>query len=82
MEKINIEVFIPGINKSYDIVISGNALTADAAVYINKVITEYQEVSLKGENLVLCSFDTKTVLDLEATLFDNGVKNGSRLLLV
>ena len=82
MDSICIEVFIPGTNKNYDIKLVPKMYIKDAADYIFKTISEYEMLSLVGESLILCSRNSKKILNGNMTLAQCGIKDGSRLILV
>lgn len=82
MKKINVEVFMPGTNKYYDICVSPELTIKIAAEYIHKTICEYEE--LEGDNIstLLCSVNQKRILAGELTLKEAEIKDGSRLILI
>ncbi len=82
MDKICIDVFIPGINKSYDIMIAPEMNIKTAADYIFKTISEYEMLSIKDGSCVLCSRSNKKILDGSLTLAQCEIKDGAKLILV
>ncbi len=82
MDKIFLNVYGSGINKSYDIEISADVDVKTAADYIFKTIGEYEELTVEGKDCILCSRKQKRVLDGELTLRQCDIKDGSELILI
>ncbi len=82
MDNICVDVFVTGINKSYDIVLSPQLNVAAAAEYIFKTVSEYEMLEISGANPILCSLNGKRVLRGELTLKDCDIKDGGRLILL
>lgn len=82
MDNICIDVFVPGINKNYDIMLSPQLSVASAAEYIFRTVSEYETLEIEGAKPILCSLNDKKVLRGELTLNECGVKDASRLILL
>ena len=82
MEKIYIEVYIPGINKSYDMVVSPELSTKDAAQFIFRTVSEFEMLNMEPENIMLCDAKTKKVFASNLLLSQCDIKDGSKLILV
>ncbi len=81
-DKICIDIFIPSINKSYDIVLSSDLVVRDAAEYIIQVIREYEDISFETKGVILCDIAKKCILNGNFSLKKSGIKDGSRLMAV
>ncbi|MCD7905475.1 MAG: hypothetical protein LUC97_04040 [Clostridiales bacterium] len=81
-DKICVDVFIPSVNKNYDIVLSPELYTKEAAEYIFKAIGEYESFGAEPQGLILCDRSKKCILNGELPLSKCGVNNGSRLMVV
>ncbi len=82
MEKIYIEVFIPGINKNYDVVVSPDLSIKEAAQFIFRTISEFEMLKLDSDNLMLCDPKSKKIYASNLLLSQCNVKDGSKLILV
>ena len=82
MDKLCIDVFIPGVNKSYDIKIAPNMNVKEAAKYIFKTISEYEMLMLDDDYLILCSKNNKEILDGSLTLEQCKIQDGSKMILI
>lgn len=82
MDKIILNISVPGINKNYDIKISDDVNVKKATEQIFKTISEYEELNAEGKAYILCSKKQKKVLNGEFTLKQCGIKDGSELILI
>ncbi len=78
------DVYIPSIDDSYDFMLDEN-------VPVEQIITEISEMVSKkvqgrmpenGTGFMMCSMDKNEILDRNQTLHGNGIRDGSRLMLV
>ncbi len=78
------DIYIPAIDGTYDFMLDENAqltqLIAEISEMISKKVNEAKLEQI-GE-FVLYSMDTGSMLDLRISLYENGIRDGSRLLLV
>lgn len=82
MENICIDVYMPSINKSYDIVISPELNAKTAAEYIFKTISEYETLEESSNSVILCSKNQKRILAGEMTLKEADIKDGAKLIII
>lgn len=86
MDKLYIDVFVPGINKSYDIMLMPEMNVRTAAEYIFKTVREYEQlgekISAEDNTFVLCSRNSKKILDGSLTLAQCEIKDGAKLILI
>lgn len=82
MDKLCIDVFIPGVNKSYDIMLAPDMNVREAAWYIFKTISEYEMISLDDKSFILCNKNSKIILDGSLTLEQCKIQDGAKLILV
>lgn len=78
------DIYIPAIDGNYDFMLDENAqltqLIAEISEMISKKVNEAKLEQI-GE-FVVYSMDTGSMLDLRISLYENGIRDGSRLLLV
>ncbi len=81
--KILLEVYIPSIEKEYDIFVPINKKIGTIKKMIEKGITDLtDEVYIISEDSNLYSKDTGNMYDVNVKLIDTDLKNGSRVILI
>ena len=78
------DIYIPAIDGNYDFMLDENAqltqLIAEISEMISKKVNEAKLEQMA--EFMLYSMDTGSMLDLRISLYENGIRDGSRLLLV
>lgn len=82
MDNICLDVFLPSINKNYDIMVAPDLTVKTAAEYIFKTISEYEMLEDSNNSVILCSKSQKKILNGSLTLHECNIKDGSRLVLI
>jgi len=83
MDKVFVEIFLPTANESYDVHIPLTSKMSEVSLLVTKVITELSEGRCKSPvDSVLCDRDSGTVLDVNRSVAELGIQNGSRLMLI
>ena len=81
---ILLDIYIPSVDGSYDFMLDEN-------VPVGQLIAEVSEMASKKvngkplekrEGFMMCSMEQCKTLDKNQTLYENGVRDGSRLMLV
>ena len=81
--KINVDIFVPSINEVYNLFIPVNKSVGEIIYLLNKAINEltYGEFPILN-NLSLLDLNTGYVYDIEMSVKNNKIQNGSRLVLI
>lgn len=81
---IMVDIKVPGVEQTYDFSLDENAPIMLVMEEIVEMIGQKEHCVIAGnrEELLLCSYGSRTVLDKRATLRECGIVTGSRLLLV
>lgn len=81
---ILVDIYIPSIDRTVDFNLDENVPVSALAEEIGEMIALSSQSAALGhtERLLLCSMDRGCILDKSMTLRQNGVANGSRLLIV
>lgn len=81
---IVVDVAVPSVEQVYDFALDENAQIALVIEEIAGMISQKERCVLCGsrDELLLCTYGGKAVLDRRATLKESGIVTGSRLLLV
>ncbi|MBO5303965.1 MAG: hypothetical protein J6A92_07945 [Lachnospiraceae bacterium] len=81
---ILVDIYIPAVEKNFDFMLDEN-------VPVEQVMTEISEMISKkamgnrmaqAEDFLLCSMDTKKMLNPELSLYMNHIQDGSKLIFV
>ncbi len=83
MEKILVEVVLPAANTSYDVYIPLSSPVSEVLYLTSNLLSDLSRGYFKADkNTVLCDAETGNVLSINTTVYESGLKNGSRLLLI
>lgn len=81
--KILLEVYIPSIEKEYDIFVPVNKKIGTIKKMIETGITDLtDDVYSISDDTNLYSKDTGNMYDVNVSLIDTDLKNGSRIILI
>jgi hypothetical protein len=83
MEKVLVEVFLPAANTSYDIYIPLASKMSEVLFLISSALSDLAEGKFKpSDDTVLCDAVSGKTFDINTTVSDSGIKNGSKLMLI
>ena len=83
MEKIVVEVTVPILETGYDIFIPPDVPLYQVLGSVCRAVTELSEGRfIAGPGTQLCTKNRGTILDINRTAWEQGIRNGSRLLLI
>lgn len=81
--KILIEIFLPASGKSYDVFVLPEIKIEQLIKLLDGVLTDLSLGVYTGrEDTLLCNKNTGIPIDWEKTIKDNGVINGTQLMLI
>ncbi len=81
---IMVDVYVASLDESFDFRVDDTVKIIDVVREISEMLcSKYKtELNKKIEDFMLCSYVDKKMLDINTTLWENSIRNGSRLLLV
>lgn len=83
MNKIIVEIYIPIMGKAYDVFIPKNKKLYEISQLLTKSISDLTGgMFVMSDDNILCDQVTGQVLDINLSVDDLGLKNGSRLMLI
>lgn len=83
MDEILVEMYLPASGKTYDIKIPYNAKIYTLTNMLTKAMTELSEGEFKDNgNSVLVDRDTGNIFDINFSVYELGLENGSKLMLI
>lgn len=83
MNKTIVEVYIPLLAKSYDMFIPPDVQMYEVLELIKKAVAELSEGQfMANRQTVICFRDSGTILDINKSANELGVKAGAKLMLI
>lgn len=83
MNKVLVNVYVPILNKSYDIFIPLQSQIFEIVELINKAVYELSEGQfMPSSDTVLAYKVTGEILDVNSTVFELAIGNGTKLILI
>lgn len=83
VEKLLLEIYLPATEKSYSVRLPAGLNVHAAAVLAGMALSEASEgLFMPSRNCMLFWKDTGRGLNARKTLWESGVQNGSRLILI
>lgn len=81
--KILLEIYVPLIEKEYDVFVPINKTMGTIKEIIEEGIIDLSDSSyIKKKDINLYSKETGKIYDINKKLIDTDIKNGSRLILI
>lgn len=82
MNKILIELYVPALNASYDLLIPSDSRLYEVQTLVRRAVTAYSDGAyLAGEEAALCRREDGGALDVSLSARELGLYNGIRLML-
>ncbi len=83
MEKIVVEITVPILGTGYDLLIPPNVPIHQVLSSVCKAVSDLSEGRfVAGTGAQLCLKNNGTILDINKTAWEQGIRNGSMLLLI
>lgn len=82
MDKILVEVYLPSIKETYDIFIPKSLKIYELTSILSKTLMDITSGTCKLENSILCDRNTGSPYDINITISELDLNNGSKLLLI
>lgn len=83
MNKVLVNVYIPILNRAYDIFIPLQSQIFEVTELIKRAVTELSEGQfMPSGDTVLARKATGEILDSNSTVFEMGIGNGTKLMLI
>lgn len=81
--KVRVDLIVPGIEEKYNVFIPINKKTIEIIFLLNKAINEMSDKQFPiTDSLSLINADTGNVYDVDKNFLENGIVNGTRLILI
>lgn len=83
MEKVLVEVFVPVIGTAYDVLIPLKSGMAEVAQLLKKAVTELSNGHFVAtEDTTVCYRENGTIININMSVYELGIRNGSKLMLI
>lgn len=83
MEKVLVEVFVPILNHSYDIFIPLRSPMHEVLELIKKAVSEMSDGRfVANENTAICHREDGTIININLSVYELEIRNGSKLMLI
>lgn len=83
MDKVLVEVYIPASEKSYDVFLPLESKLYEVVYLLTGTMAELTQGEFSATpDTILCDRNTGKILNINLTVADNGVINGTKLMLV
>ena len=83
MEKILVGIYVPVLGCSYDMFVQPESPMHEMLVLVKKAVTEASDGMLTtDESTVLCHREDGTILNINLSVYELGIRNGSKLMLI
>ncbi|MCC8029406.1 MAG: EsaB/YukD family protein [Lachnospiraceae bacterium] len=80
---ILVDIYVPSVNEQYDFKVDENAYIANVVEEIGDILTAgHTKKEDAVRDLILCDAGRGAILPMDQTLKQNGIGNGSRLMLI
>jgi hypothetical protein len=85
MDKLLVEIFIPAANQTFDVFIPKRSRLYEVADLLTSAVGELSAVAAPmsaTEKMVLCDRESGNLLNINLTMEELGLINGSKLMLL
>lgn len=83
MDKVLVEVFVPVLDRSYDIFIPLRSPMYEVLELIKKAIKEMSDGRfITNENTAICYRENGAIININLSVYELEIKNGSKLMLI
>ena len=83
MDKVLVEIYVPVLARSFDMFIPKSSSTAQVLELIKKAVKEMSDGRfVANENTALCHREDGTIININLSVEELEIKNGSKLMLI
>lgn len=83
MDKVLVEVYVPVLDRSYDIFIPLRSPMFEVLELIKKAVKEMSDGRfIANENTAICHRENGTIININLSVYELEIRNGSKLMLI
>ena len=83
MEKVLVEVYVPAIGETYDVFMPLKSQMYDVLELLKKAVSEHSAGRFVTTNeTAVCYRENGGIINVNMTVYELGIRNGSKLMLI
>lgn len=83
MDKALIEVYVPVLDRAFDMFIPLTSPMHDVLELIKKAVSEMSDGRfVANANTTICNREDGTIININLSVYELGIRNGSKLMLI
>lgn len=83
MDKVLVEIFVPVLDRSFDIFIPLQSPMYEVLELIKKAVKEMSDGRfVVNENTTICHREDGTIININLSVYELEIRNGSKLMLI
>lgn len=83
MEKVLVEIFVPVLDRSFDVFIPLRSPMYEVLELIKKAISEMSDGRfIANQNTTICHREDGSILNINLSVYELEIRNGSKLMLI
>lgn len=83
MDKVLVEIYVPALDFSFDVFIPLRSPMYEVLDLIKKAVVEMSDKRfVADENTAVCHREDGTIINVNMSVFELGIHNGSKLMLI
>ncbi len=83
MDKVLVEVFVPAVSQTYDIFIPLSSTLFEVTELIKKAVFELSDnMFIPSSTTAICRHGDGAILNINMSVYELGIHNGSKLMLI
>lgn len=83
MDKILVEIFVPVLNTALDVFLPLTSPMCEVLELVKKAVTDMSDGHFVATNeTALCYREDGSIINVNMTVFELGIRNGSKLMLI
>lgn len=83
MEKVLVEIFVPVLDRSFDVFIPLQSPMYEVLELIKKAVSEMSDGRfIANQNTTICHREDGSILNINLSVYELEIRNGSKLMLI
>lgn len=83
MDKVLIEVYVPVLDRSFDMFVPLRSRMHEVLSLVKRAVEELSDGTFRGdENTVLCRREDGATININLSVYELNIRNGSKLMLI
>ncbi|MBR5278284.1 MAG: methyltransferase [Clostridia bacterium] len=83
MDKVAVEIYVPSINETFDMFIPLRSPMYEVSELIKRAVSELSDGGfIATRDTAICYRESGEIININMSVFQLGIKNGSKLMLI